>query len=241
MLGKQLQATFRDLRQKYGITADELTAEELDALIKAAERFENPFADLNAAICGMPYEVCKGVYLWELTIGASVWLDTYAARWYDTKHEHYFWALVYALMNARNPEAFINLTTESAAYEAIHKCAMRLAVNKDALKHAVEKVLNLKPGAGNSADDDKPKHADWEAIIARLEGQTGEPAEKWIWGHSALYCSKVYNDLSTFAAAVMAGGETKRAQDELDLAINAVRRVRKQIVQRIKAEKGNNE
>ena len=58
----RLQSVLQDFRDN-GITAADMTADELEALVHACERVNNPYSDINADLCEQPVKVCKGVYL----------------------------------------------------------------------------------------------------------------------------------------------------------------------------------
>ncbi len=240
-----LENALRDLRDRFGAEASALTADEMFDLVECVRRAESPFADVNADAMGFPVKVCEGVYLWRLTAGASAWLDDYAGVWWGGERDgkRYFWALCYALAHARSKEAFIGLDTPQKAHDAIRKFALRVPATQKELALAVDKAL------GRTDDADDPKRGatpqkenalDWAALVARLEGQSGIRADEWLWGRSAGYAVRAYNDLATFArryGAATGGGEERRMKDLLDEAMNALARCKARIGRRIRAER----
>lgn len=234
----------RDLKTRFGVEASDLTPDELFELVEAVKRIENPFREVNADALGFPVKVCDGLYFWKLSAGASAWLDDYAADWWgDEKNEKkYFWALCYALANSRKREAFVSLDTPRIAYKAIRKFVLGIPANQRELALAVDKVLGRVP------DDDDPKngktklleHAiDWSHVAARLESESGIKQEDWLWGRSASYTIKAYNDLKAFAKRYgAAGGEgAERLADELNKALTSLAKVIVRIGNRVKAAK----
>lgn len=240
-----LENALRDLRDRFGAEASALTADEMFDLVACVRRVESPFAEVNADAMGFPVKVCEGVYLWRLTAGASAWLDDCAGVWWggEKDAQRYFWALCYALANARDREAFVGLDTPRKAREAIRKFALRVPATQGELARAVDKALGRVP----DADDPKtgatpPKECvlDWSRLVARLEGQSGVRADEWLWGRSAGYTVRAYNDLAAFArryGAAVGGGEEQRMTDLLDEAMNALARCKARIGRRIRDER----
>ena len=239
-----LANALRDLGTRFGVTAADLAPDELFQLVEAVRRVENPFAEVNADAIGFPVKVCEGTYFWKLSAGAYAWLGDYAARWWggERDEKRYFWAMAYAAANSRNKDAFVGLDTEAAAYRAIRRSVMRMAATPGEIAVALDKIL------GRVDDDDDPrrrrgnlvrKATDWSHIAARLESESGICADEWLWGRSAVYTMKAYDDLAAFArryvAAGGAGGD--RLMDELDDAMNALARTVARIGRRVKAER----
>lgn len=234
----RFEAELADLKGR-GVEPKDILPSEFERLVRACDRCDKPFSQLNAELVGMPILVCEGVYFWKMTVGASVWLDQYAKAWWlDTgQRKAYFWAIVYALMHSRDKDAFTTLTDEGEAYRRIREDALRLVAHEDEVVVAVDLALQL--------HDDEPKaqvqqkiqlENDWQSVVARLESQSGIPAEKWVWERSLDYTRRAYRDLSRFAAAC-GGKKAERMKDELDYAMNALARLRAEIVERVAALK----
>ena len=231
----------RDLRTRFGVGADALEADELFDLAEAVRRVENPFADVNADAMGVPAKVCEGVYLWRLTAGASAWLDEYAAKWWgDARHDRqYFWALVYAMRNARDREAFAGLTDELSARRAIRACVMSIPATDGEIAEAMDRALGRKDDGQRR--DLRAEAVDWAHVLARLESQSGIPRDEWLWGRSAAYTARAYNDLvhtaRACAAALGGQGRAERMRDEADKALDALAAVKQRIYRRFTAER----
>ena len=97
---------------------------------------------------------------------------------------------------------------------------------------ALDEVLGLKPRAARRRSEDGAA-ADWAALCARLETQTGIPADEWMWKRSGAYAILAYNDLHEFARAY-SGGRGGHMTDELDEAMTALRSLTAQIVKKAK-------
>ena len=233
--------------KQVGVEITDLSGAEIVALVKVVERLRNPFSGVNLDVVGSPITV-GGVTLWKLTVGATVWLAEFARNWwlYRGKEKAYFWALVYACVNARRKGAFIALTDEKTAHEEITKMALKMAVYEDELAKAVNDCLEVREATAPKLNkgkepEDKPEiQTDWASIIARLEGQTGIPADEWCWNRSADYALRVHEDLQRFAKAA-AGEKVAEMRDEADMATSALARLRAQIKARVEKAKADQE
>ena len=237
----RFQSEVADLQSR-GITFADFLPEEVERFVRAVDKCDNPFSEANAELVGIPITACEGVYFWKLTIGASVWLDQYAKKWWLDcgRNKAYFWAIVYALIHARDSRAFAELTDEETAYERIKADALALAVNEEELTEAVDYALNLTNTEPKATKKDRQvrKQTDWTEVVTRLESQSGIKSAEWVWGRSLDYTQRAYIDLSRFAKA-MGGikGQTNRMQDELDRALNNLARVKADIINRVEAER----
>ena len=100
----RLQSVLDDLREATGATAADLTADEIESLVLACRRVDNPYAGVNADLMGRPVRVSRGVYLWPVTAGAQVWLTEFASAWWPRSSPMFAWARVHALAHARDGE-----------------------------------------------------------------------------------------------------------------------------------------
>lgn len=229
-----LTRALADLSGRMGVRIADLTADEMADIVHAADRCADPFREVNADAAGMPVRVCEGVHFWKLTIGASVWLDQYASPILGGRSPRYKMALVHALVHAREPDAFEGLDTEARILRACRRTARRISATPAEVNAALDVVLGLAPDLRQKDVSDAA--ADWCALCARLETQTGIPAREWIWNRSAAYAVKCYNDLHQFAAAYAGAGNT-HLRDELDAACEALQVLKVRIMNRVKAER----
>lgn len=221
-----------------GITLNDLTPDEVEALVHAVDRVRNPFTEVNIDALGLPLYDEHGIRLWPLTIGSCVWLEEYARKWWNDRPKAYFWAVVYCLMHGREPDAFAEMRTEAEAFKRIKDDALNLAVSEVEITEAVDTALNFKRPQRKRHDTPKDETGiDWATVIETLEGQSGIPAEKWLWQKSADYVVRTYHQLSQFAAK-SGGQKAVRMKDELDYALNSLAEVRSGILTRIEAERG---
>ena len=234
----RLAREIRNLKERLGVGLDELTAEELEKLVLACRRCDNPFSSVNRELCEEPIRVCRGVYMFPVTAGAQVWLEEYAGSWWEQGSAMYRWAQAYALCHAREPEAFAGLTTKWKARAAILKTVLRFACHQRELQEAMDRAYrpteDLEPARRNETD--KRAAEDFASLVARLEVHSGIPARTWLWGKSFLETARAYAELHKFAQA-FSGGEHKHMRDELDAAINDLARVKSAIARRIASTK----
>lgn len=200
-----------------------LTPAEILFLADACNRMDNPFSDVDARLLETPVHV-GGAYLWPLTVGASVWLDTYAAKWWKDSEELYFWALVYALLNARKPNEFV--PSEESSFEAVKKIGIKFACHRKELEAAVDQTLGIKANQPTNKSE-KAKVA-WSTVISELEAHSGIMRHEWLWGRSVLATADSYASLFAIASA-LAGNDKSRMHDALDDAINNLAQTKKAI------------
>ena len=230
-----LQKEIDALRDK-GIGLGDLTVDEVEALVHAVDRLADPFGEVNADAVGMPVRVSGAVVFWPMTIGACVWLEEYARKWWGSEGKSYFWAVVYCLVHGRDKDAFARLLDEEAAFKAVRDNALGLCVHEAEVIDAMDRALGLgRPKEPRKKGPAVDTGTDWASIVARLESQTGIPAEKWCWGRSADYAMRCYQDLSAFAQKYAGGRSSRRMRDEVDRAVSAIARTRAAIVERVEA------
>ena len=229
-----------------GVSRDALKPGELYSLAHAAARCANPFSEVNAELADRPIFVCLGVWLWPPTAGALIWLTEFAAKWWKGDSLRFHWAHVYALIHAREPEAFARLTDRWAAWRAVARCALRLAVHGRELAAAIRKAYgeeddSLELGAkslelkAQSSNTNAQCATDFARIVARLEVESGIPRITWLWGRSLLYVYTAYAEMRSFAAACAGKGGEGRMNDELDEALTNLAKVKAGIVRRVRS------
>lgn len=235
-MGARLSSVLQDLKERCGATAADLTADEIEALVFACARVDSPFSELDADLMERPIRVCRGVYLWPVTAGAQVWLTEYASAWWPEGSAMFRWAQAFALLNARDPDAFAPLVTKARARAAILRCALRLACHMGELGAAVRRAYGILPhDAPRKARKDgaaEKAKADFAGIVARLEVASGIPAKSWLWGRSVMSLMKSYAELSELSVAALGGGRAD-ARRELDDAVENLARVCAAISERL--------
>lgn len=239
----RLQSILQDFRDN-GITAADMTADELEALVHACERVNNPYSDINADLCEQPVKVCKGVYLWPLTAGALIWLEEYAASWWRKGTSMFGWAQVYALANARNPDAFENLTDKWSARKAIVKTALRFTCHRSELAVAKNRCYGLRPhdvreSTPASAPDEQATN--FAHFAAMLEVESGIPAKSWLFGKSLEDLVTTYRRMVKLKNAFGGGETAEQMTFELNDALTNLANVKSMIAGRIKAERESRE
>ena len=220
-----------ELNQR-GIGIAELTPDEIAELVHACDRMQNPYRDANLEAVGMPVVLSDGTTLFNLTIGATVWLDEYAGKWWSAKSKSYFWAMVYALANGRNRDAFTTLTDRDVAKSAIVKMALNTHVTEEELLQGIERAVHKRETGTGKHLQGTGQGSDWGEILRTLEATTGIPCEHWVWNRSADWCVQTYHRQNQFAEA-MKGRSLPRMKDELDAATNNLAQVRFSILHRL--------
>lgn len=221
-----------------GVGVEMLTADEIEGLVFACRRVDNPFDELNAELVENPVKVCKGVYLWPLTAGALIWLEEYASKWWPKGSARFRWAQIYALRNARNPDAFKGLTERSAAWRTIIRSMLSLCCHRKELAVAVNRCYGIREHdtEDNTPSSRNPDQADDFAMFAaELEVHSGIKAEHWLWGRSLIAARRSYYRMRNLANALGGG---KELTFELDDALRNLARLKSMIVRRVKEHDG---
>ena len=235
---KRLELELRDLKERFGIALGDLDADELEKFVLACRRIENPFSTVNMELIERPIRICEGVYGWTMTAGALVWIMEYAQKWW-ADGTMYKWAQVYAMIHAREADAFTSLTTKSAARKAILKTVLRLACHRRELQDALLKAYNVGEDLTEkqelTAREMNAAQVDYASLIARLEVHSGIPAAVWLWEKTFVQTMRCYADLHAFAAA-FSMCERKHMCDELDEAVNDLARLKMEILRHHQAK-----
>lgn len=219
-----------DIERRMGVMRADLSPGDIFSLVRACERAANPFDGVDADLIRHPVRVCPGVYFWPLTIGAIVWLEETADVWWADDPRMYRNALVYALLNARDPDAFLERSRRDV--EASVRVSLRcLAATSAEVDASIARALGL-PGEPQRPDGEGISEAarDWADLVAKIEARTGLPRERWLWGTSYAQTLRVYRHLLDISKA--SGGV--HAKDELDDAMNALQTLKVSIMKRVK-------
>lgn len=235
-MNARLQSTLDDMRDALGITASDLTSDELTALVFACDRVDHPYHAINAELCERPIYVAKGIYFWPLTAGAAVWLSEYAAAWWGKSSVMYRYAQVFALMNARNADAFVRLTDRAKARHAVLRAALTLCCHAGEVTRAMNLAYGVDAHEAPKGDKRVKEKAeeDFAALVARLEVASGIPAKDWLWGRSIVSMMKSYVELTELSIAAL--GKHEESHIELDEAVENLARVCAAISKRVKAK-----
>ena len=227
-------AALADLESRMGVKPGDMTAGEIAALVRACDREANPWREADADAIGVPVRVCEGVWFWRPTIGAAAWLEEVAAP-LAANAAQYRACLVYALVHAREPEAFRGLDTRRKIHAAALRTVLAIGASAQEVDCAIERALGIRRQARSDAEI-RDAAVGWANIAARLESQTGISAAEWIWKRSSSYAMRCYTDLHAFARAYSAAARTpgRDMLDELDDAVAARQILKARIAKRVK-------
>lgn len=142
----------------------------------------------------------KDVTLFPLSLGASIWLDDFARKWWDGATNDGFlnkWidpnfdmdllSIAYAMAHSKKPEVFHELTEESHARLVIKTWAMKLSCSWKELKNAVLNfykpydTMEIQSPNEPQKTDDEPDAGMWGRIICKLANEYKQLPEYFMW------------------------------------------------------------
>lgn len=155
------------------------------AIEQAAKDYDDAERSVAADLLDRPRAI-GGTLLYRLSWAAVEWLRECAAPWWDGT-ELAPAAIVYAMANARKPDAFAGemCAEKHTAARRVKKWMRAQSSSMAALTAAANELLP-KPDADAAADqpDDQPK-TDNVAILARLSATYAMPPEQFLYQMSA--------------------------------------------------------
>jgi len=229
----RLRVELDDLRARYGV---EPTLAEALWMAKACERVDEMAGTDYRGMLGIPVEVC-GVRIWPPTVGAICWLEGFPDTWWQLGDPRHYWARVYALANARTPEAFTALSTEEATVAACAALRIQLGCTLAELECAVSIACGNPPEyiPPSVKIDQQKVAAAWDGFVQDLELTSGIPAETWLWGRSMDYLMESYQRHLILRYAM----KDSASQLRLDQAVTQLARVKKAIWEARKGDAEN--
>jgi hypothetical protein len=218
-----------DLENRVGA---QLSPSDYVKLWLACDRVDHPYKGRNLDLIGKPV-VNGNLTLYKLTVGASVWLDECAEKWWGNDTGEYFWALVYALSHGRIKGAFDELLQKDKAEGIIRRWSKSINITREEVDEAVSEVLEIGRDLQSTKDKQKaqiqqPQDIDWASLIQELEIATGVPAHEWLYGKSAEYTLRAYAKHREIL--ILTAGGSSGATDELDASITQLALTKKQIL-----------
>ena len=156
----------------------------------------------------------------------------------------YKWAQVYALLNARNPDAFARLTDKWTARIAITRAMLRLSRHRRELAVAVNRCYGI---GQYDVRENKPKStpdeqaADFAHYVASLEVESGIPAKTWLFGRGLRDMAQAYRKMTALKNAFGGAASAEKMTFELNDALANLANVKSLIVKRIEEERAKHE
>lgn len=212
----------------------QLSTDEVAALCKCAERVENPTGQGHLVHVGKPVR-CGSVWLYPLTIGAAMWLDS-ASQMFDDDHPASAYLLPFALANSRAALLLDELTTYSEIQGAVKSFCKRLSATKEEIESAITQIIQpdlyaeIKKAQRTELQPNAKKSYDVEEIVALLcRWFKGTTPDYWTWGIShdrACYL------LDIVVANEMADGNTPTPADPAAKAVYVFAMLKNEIASR---------
>ena len=222
-----------DLRRR-GI---EPTLAEQIWVVDLCRRVVCPFDSERADLIGAPVRV-GGATLWRLTIGAGVWLQDCAFRWWAGDDTRLGMAVAWALAHSRDRDAITAAAAGGAAAAAktIKAWAMELTCTREELDAAIDELM---PSAASApaAPAGEGAQTDWQAVALDLAVLTGIPVESWVWASSRDQTLRAYARAKAALIARSGGGyDPREPLEPLSRALQDVAMAKGMIVDAHKPE-----
>lgn len=202
----------RELRGRWGII---LTDAEVLWIVQLCERVICPGGGGDLEYIGMPERVGHSdVFLWRLTIGAAIWLEECAFRWWSDSNQ-LIRANAFALAHARRGDVFRDLYIRETAERVIKQWFRGLGCTHEELDEAISRLYPPQETLGGDRDGKAiDNHAwSWGAIIDDLEATTGIQADHWLWDQ-AVGVTLRRLALAKQVAAAGVGGDVDKDTDK---------------------------
>lgn len=217
----------RELRERWGV---EPTVEEAIWIVRLCERVMCPCEGERSDLCGIPVRAgISGVFLWPLTIGAAVWYQDYAAKWWNDNQERMTMALGFALANGRDCKMMraASLGRESAE-KVIRNWAESLTCTREELEAAFDEVLPAaKPSDGKQPN---PQKIDWEQIVGEIEAVSGIACDHWLWDMSKEATLRAWHRARSVMIARAGGSVGTSVLDPLNIALQELAEAKAEII-----------
>lgn len=228
----------RELREEHGV---EPTLDEIIWLHELGRKVENPVAG-EAALTDLPIKV-GNVYLWPLSVSASIWLHERALPWFEHSPILAMYAMAFAMAHGRGqatgdgPKTLQDLMDRDAATAVIHAWASMITCTRAELEAAMDSVLDAGDGDEAAGDTEQPikPGVDWLNIVNELAVRTGTDPEYWKKGTSRQACIKAY--LAAVARDMLRGGHSARLPGVRDAVGDALQRLQDAVVAIVRAHK----
>lgn len=151
-----------------------------------------PFSD--------PVVEINGVRFYELSVGASSWIEDYAYSWWadapsggfisswtEPNHNLDVLATAYAMAHSRDKDAFSSLIEEEHARLVIRTWALKIPITFKQLKNAInfyignQEYIEIKSPNEPPAKSDEPDDSAWGSVICRLCKFYNKSPEYFLW------------------------------------------------------------
>lgn len=219
------QQHLSELKKRWGV---EPTVEEAIWIVRLCERVMCPCEGERSDLCGIPVRAgISDVYLWPLTIGAAVWYQDYAAKWWADNQERMTMALGFALANGRDKSLMraASLGRESSE-KVIKDWAVSLTCTREELEAAFDEIL---PPSKPSGEPNPPK-IDWEQIVGEIEAISGIACDHWLWDMSKEATLRAWHRARSVQIARGGGTPGTSVLDPLNVALQELAEAKASII-----------
>jgi hypothetical protein len=217
----------KELKERWGV---EPSLSESLWIVRLCDRVLNPNEGERSDLCGFPHRAgVSDVWLWPVTIGASVWLQDKAAAWFGSDNERMFHAFCFALANGRDKATMHAAGLSKAAAERMVKeWCEGLTCTPEELGAAFDAVC---PAKLPSEKENTKSKINWDMIVGELEAAAGIPADHWLWEVSKEATVRAWHRSRMVLLARSGGGISDGIGDPLTEALQDLANAKAAIIE----------
>lgn len=173
------QTHLRELRERWHVEPD--LAESI-WIVQLCDRVICPGGAAALDLIGIPERVGRSeTWLWPFTIGAAVWFERCACRWFADSPGAIMRAEAFVLAHARDKAVLTAIRDRFTAENRMGEWEAALDCTQAELADAIDRLYP----APIKEQTDKPKPRkpppDWDGLVGELEAITGIQSDHWLW------------------------------------------------------------
>jgi len=126
-----------------------------------------------------------GIRLRPLSLGAYMWVEKKAFKWFDAERQS-FWcnlALAYAMSYSRSPIHLKRIRDAASCKSALNAWLQACGCTYKELVEAIERILHTQQ-TGRDSEEKPSKGNEYGPVIALLCNEYGRDPDYWIWSVS---------------------------------------------------------
>lgn len=190
---------------------------------------------VETSLIGMPVRVgLSDVWLWPMTVGASIWWRDCAIVWFKGNDGFLFWALAWTLAHARTAKVFRAASTPESARRLVEGWALTLGATRAEIEAAVDAVLPPSGGENAARPAAKTPPPSWTRIVNELAEDYGLAEDHWLWDKDTAATIDAWVRARSVRGAL--GRNASHGEDPVDSSVKSLAVVKAIIIAEHQAE-----